>query len=147
MNYATSVRQILHEQTRTTRMIKVNVREKNEIDVADIEVLLMQCVDQQRHAVVCSGIDERGALAFYDQMAGVLQGPRVLRIDGGDAVIELGRLGAMARQALLGLGSFEPIEAREIFGQDGNVFLVDQRRLCTHDRLTAYTLAVSLQCV
>ena len=143
VNYASSVRQFLHEQTRAACMIKVNVREKNKIDIANIEALLMQRVNQQRYAVVCSGIDERGAPALYDQMARVLQGPRVLRIDGGDAIIELDRLGAIARQALFRLGGFEPIEAREVFSQDRNIFFVDQRCLGAHNRLTACALAVS----
>ena len=66
-------------------------------------VLLVQGIDQKRHAVICTGINKRGATILYDQVAGILQRPRIFRVDGGNTVIELGRLGAMAWQVYSGL--------------------------------------------
>jgi hypothetical protein len=98
---------------------------------------LSQPVDQKRDAVICTGIDERGAPALNDQVAGILQRPRVFGIDGDNAIVEFRRLGAVARQALLVLGRFETVEAREIFCEKSNIIFCDQCGLCAHHRLIA----------
>jgi hypothetical protein len=46
MNHTASIRQLLHKQTRATGVIKMYVREKNVVDVGNVEVLLMQGIDQ-----------------------------------------------------------------------------------------------------
>ena len=68
-------------------MIKMNVRQENVIDVCNVEALLVQRINQQRNTVVCSGIDERGAAALNDQVAGILQGSLILCVDGRNAII------------------------------------------------------------
>jgi hypothetical protein len=98
---------------------------------------LSQPVDQKRDAVVCTGIDERGATTLNDQMARVLQRPRMLRIDRNNAIVEYGRLGAVARQALLVLGRFETVKAREIFCEKSNIIFRDQCGLSAHHRVIA----------
>ena len=145
MHYAASVGQCLHQKARTARMVKMDVCEENKIDVGNIKVMLVQRVDEQRNAIVGAGIDKRGPAALNDQMAGILQRSGVFRVDSSDAVIELRRLGVVASQALLRLGRFEAVEAREIFGQQRNIFLGNQRCLCAHNRVFASTVAVAVQ--
>ncbi len=87
MNDTSCVRQLLHEEARTACVIEVYVGEKNVIDLADVDVLLVQCVNQERHAAVRTGIDKRRTAILNDEVAGVLQRPRILRVDGRDAIV------------------------------------------------------------
>ena len=58
------------------------------VDVTDIKLLPLQRVEQQRHAVVYTGINEGRSAALNDQVACILAWARVLGIDGGDTIVE-----------------------------------------------------------
>ena len=58
------------------------------VDVTNIEVLLLQRVEQQRHAVIYTGINERGSAALNNQVTRIVERARILGIDGGDAIVE-----------------------------------------------------------
>ena len=137
MNNTAGIRQRLHKKSRATGMVEVNVREEDEIDVLSNQIALPQSIDQERHAVIRSSINEGSPAAFNDQVASVLQWPRILGIDSDYAIVKLGRLGVVADQALFGLRCFETVEAREIFSQKCNVFFCDQCGLCAHQRILA----------
>jgi len=119
--------------------------EENEIDVLRIEVLLPQSIDQERHAVIRSGVNERRSAALNDQVAGILQWPRVLGIDGKNAIVKLRYLRAVSGQALLGLRCFETIEAGEVFSKKCKVFFRKQRSLRTHHRVLTRPVSISVQ--
>ena len=87
MHDANRVRQLLHKEACATRVIEVNVREENVVDIRNAEALLLQRVKQERNTVVRSSIHERSTTALYDQVTRILQGSRILSIDGGDAII------------------------------------------------------------
>ena len=82
-------------------MVQVNVRQKNIIDIVCSQALLMQRINQQRYAVIRSGINERRAPGLNDQVTRVLLWTRKLRIDGSNAIVKRDRLGAVAGQTLL----------------------------------------------
>ena len=65
----------------------MNMRKENVIDVRNVEILLLQRINQQCYAVICSSIDERGATVLNDQVTRILQWPRILCVDGRDAII------------------------------------------------------------
>jgi len=48
------------------------MRKKYVVDIADIEVMLVERIDKQRNAAVYAGINESGTTVFDDQVAGVL---------------------------------------------------------------------------
>lgn len=100
MNDTAGIGQLLHQEARSASMVQVNMRKENVVNITHVEVLLMQRIDEQRHAVVGSGIDEGRAAAFNNQVAGVLQGSRILSIDGRDAIVKLGRLSAVTGQRI-----------------------------------------------
>jgi len=131
------IRQRLHEKARASGMIQMNMREKYEVNVRNIEVALFEGVDQERHAVIRSGVNERGPATVDDQVAGILPRPSILSIDGKNAIVKLSHLGAVTAQALLGLRRFETVEAREIFSQKSNVFFRYQCGLGAHHRVSA----------
>lgn len=113
------------------------MREENEIDVLGIEILLPQSIVQERHTVIRSGVNERRSAALNDQVAGILQWPRVLGIDSKNAIVKLRNLRAVVGQALLGFRCFETVKASEIFSKKCKVFLRKQRSLRTHHRVLA----------
>ena len=43
------------------------------VDVTNIEVLLLQRVEQQRHAVIYTGINERGSAALDNQVTRIVE--------------------------------------------------------------------------
>ena len=88
MHDTTGVRQVLHQQARTTGVVEVNVCQEYVVDVGDVKVVLLQRTEQQRDAVINPGVDERRATLLDDQVAGILQRTRVLGIDGDDAIVE-----------------------------------------------------------
>ncbi len=57
---ATGIGQLLHEESGAAGMIEMDVREEHEVDVGNLKIALSQRVDQQRDAVVRSGVDEGG---------------------------------------------------------------------------------------
>lgn len=134
VDYATRIRQVLHEQARTTRVIEVYVGQKNEIDIGRIKVALPQSVKQQGNAVVRTRIDESATATFDNQVACVLQGAAVLGVDGENAIIKCCNLCAAARhqftgasetKRLLGRRRFEAFEAREVARQQCHIFFRD----------------------
>ena len=66
-------------------MIEVYVSQEHGINVGNVEIVLRQRVEQQRHGTVRAGIDEGRATVLDDQMAGIVMRPRVLGIDRDDA--------------------------------------------------------------
>ena len=99
-------------------MIEMHVREKYEVDIADIQVLLFERTDKQRHAAVHTGVDESCATTLDNQVAGVLLGARILRVDGDDAITKRYCLSA---QRLLRFSSFEPVESCVVFCKQGDI--------------------------
>ncbi len=104
----------------------------------------MERINQKRNAVVGPRINKSRTTAFDDQMTGILEGAGVFGIDGGDAVVDLRRLGAVAGQALLGLGRFETVEAREVLCKKCDIFFRDQRRLRAHHRVFSRSIAIAV---
>jgi hypothetical protein len=57
---------MLHQQAGTARMIEVHVCQEYEVDVRPVNPGLVQCPQQQRHAVIDAGVDESRAALFND---------------------------------------------------------------------------------
>lgn len=95
MQHATRIRQVLHEQAGTARMIEMNVRKKYIFDCVDREVLLSQRVEQQRHAAVGARINERGGAVLNDEVARVLERTRILSVYRNNARVQRCRAGAV----------------------------------------------------
>ena len=68
---AARVRQLLHQRAGASGVIEVNVGQEDVVDVLGLEVVLVECVEQQRHAEVGAGIDERGAALRDHQVTGI----------------------------------------------------------------------------
>jgi len=139
MHDAVCVWQSLHQLARTACMIEMHVREKHEVDIADIQVLLFECVDEQRNAAVYTGVDESSTAILDDQMAGVLKSARVFRVDGDDAIIKLYCLRA---QRLLRFGGFEPVESCIVFCEQGNIVITKRCHQRRHDRVRASAITI-----
>jgi hypothetical protein len=60
------IRQMLHQQAGTARMIEVHVCQEYEVDVRPVNPGLVQCPQQQRHAVIDASVDESRAALFND---------------------------------------------------------------------------------
>lgn len=142
MNDTARVRQMLHQLTGSARMIQVHVRQKHEVDIADVQALLPECIEQQRDAAVDARVDERGSTIFDDQVTGVLQGARILRVDGRDAIAKRDCLRA---QSLLRFGRLESFEARVIPGEQFDVIISERRDEWHHDRIFARAVAILIQ--
>jgi hypothetical protein len=89
--------QVLHEQARAAGVIEMNVRQEDVVNIRNVKVLLSERVEQQRYRVVRARIDERGVATFHDQVARVLQWAQVFGIDGNDAIVEGGYVGALTQ--------------------------------------------------
>jgi hypothetical protein len=81
---------VLHQQPGTARMIEVDMGQENKVDVGNVQALLRQRIQQQRHGCVGTGIDECATALFDDQVARVLQRAQVFGVDGKDAIVESG---------------------------------------------------------
>jgi hypothetical protein len=64
--------QVLHQQASSASMIEMNMRQKNKVDVGDVEFLLSQPVEKERDAGVRPGIDESTPTALNNEVARVL---------------------------------------------------------------------------
>jgi len=118
------------------------VRKKHEIDIANVQILLPECIKQQRNAAVDARIDERGSAAFGDQVAGVLQRARVFGVDGGNAIVELDCLRA---QSLLRFGCLESVEARVIFREQHDIIITEGHGQRRHNRVFARAITILIQ--
>jgi len=78
-------------------MIEMDVRQEDIVDVGGIEPLLVECIEQQGHAVVRARVDKCSAAALDDKMAGVLDRPQVLGIDGDDAIVQCRDVGVFTQ--------------------------------------------------
>ena len=72
VNDAAGIWQLLHQQAGSTGMIEVNMRQEDEVDVPDVEILLPQAVEKKRDAVVRPGIDKRAPATLYNEVTRVL---------------------------------------------------------------------------
>jgi len=144
MHDATCVRELLHQLARTACVIEVHVRKKNEVDIADIQVFLAECLDEQWNAVVYAGVDESSTTIFNDQMTGVVQEAHVFGVDGDDAIVELYSLRV---QSLLRFGGFEPVEPSIVFGKRGNVAVAECSNQRRHNRIRARAITILIQSV
>ncbi len=81
------------------------MRQKHIVDICRIDVLAIQGVKQQRHAVIDACVDESAVTVLNDQVAGVEQWPNIIGIDCRYAVFELGDMCRLvAHEKYLSLG-------------------------------------------
>ena len=90
VQHATRVRQRLHQQASASGVIEMDVGQEDVVDVAAIEIVLLQRVEQVRHAVVGAGVDEGRAAVGDHQVAGVCGRSQVQGVDGDNAVACVG---------------------------------------------------------
>ena len=68
------------------RMVQMNMGEHEVVDLGRVDVVLGQRLQQKRHRMLTAGVDEGGAAAVEDQMAGIHVRPHVAGVDGEDSV-------------------------------------------------------------
>jgi len=99
---AACIRQGLHQQSGSARVIEVDMGEKHVIHITDVDVAVLERSEQQRHTVVRAGIDERGSGPFDDEMTCIVPRPDELSVYSDNTVMEVRRLRFDTRH------SFEP---------------------------------------
>ena len=154
VQYATRVWQRLHQQARSPGVVQVDMSQENIVDVRHVEIHRAQRIQKQWYAVVGSGIDERAAPVLDDQVAGVLQRPQVLGVDGNDAAANVSDRCIDARHVrsaflrpahLLGARGLQPVKTGEITRQHNHVLVRKQHGLSRHDTVLPFAVAVLLQ--
>ncbi len=95
--HASRIRQRLHQRSGTAGMIEMHVSYEYKVDVSGIQALLLERIQEQRHAVVDAGVDKCRSAAFIDQVTGIMQRSLVLGVDGRNAIVEHRGLGDDAR--------------------------------------------------
>jgi len=74
-------------------MVEMHVCQEQVVNISNIDIVLPQRIQQQRHTVVCSRVDKSGATGLDNQVAGVEQWADIVRIDGEYAIPDAGRCG------------------------------------------------------
>ena len=81
-------------------MIEVNVGQEHVVDVAGLEVVLSECIEQQGYAGIRAGIDKSGAATRHHQVTGIEGRSHIKGIDGNDAVAGISRSRHLLRHAI-----------------------------------------------
>ena len=88
MNDESGLRKLRHQQARTAGMVEMDVGRDHVVDRVDAKAHRLQGREQPGHRVVRSGVDERRAVAFDDQVGGVEARAVKAGVDDVDAMTE-----------------------------------------------------------
>jgi hypothetical protein len=72
VNDAAGIWQLLHQQAGSTGMIEVNMRQEDEVDVPNVDILLTQAVEKKRDAGVRAGIDKSTPATLHNKVTRIL---------------------------------------------------------------------------